>query len=112
MRSLSLLGSVCAILVCMAFLGCPKAPLADITVFPNVANVRVGETTNLVVKSNDPNDVTFAWSSSDDAIASVDGAGIVTGHRAGTATISAVGSHTKKDGLSKVVVTGAISGKS
>ncbi len=95
---------LCGTLLCVAVLGCPKAPLADIVVFPDVANVRAGETTNLQAKSNDPNDVTFKWTSSDTATASVDADGIVTGHESGTVTITVVGTHSKKKAEAKVVV--------
>ena len=69
------------------------AAVATVTVSPTTAQVEVGLTTQLSASARDGNGNTLSnpitWSSSAATIASVSGAGVVTGVAAGTATITA-----------------------
>lgn len=67
-----------------------------VTVTPSPASVRVGGTAALTAQALDAagaalSGVTFTWTSSDPAVATVDANGVVTGRAAGTATITATG---------------------
>ncbi len=63
----------------------------SITLTPDPLTVREGTSEQLNVELDPPNaDPSMTWTSSDDAVASVDGSGLVTGHQAGaSATITA-----------------------
>lgn len=67
-----------------------EIPATDLTVAPTTANVIIGSTTQLtatVTPSNSTDNV--EWTSSDTSVATVDNTGLVTGVKAGTATITA-----------------------
>ncbi len=66
----------------------------QLTLSPQDGSVAVGETLQLSADASDAGGAsiqqpTLTWSSSDDAVATVDAAGLVTGEGAGTATITA-----------------------
>ncbi|MDF1503940.1 DNA/RNA non-specific endonuclease [Roseisolibacter sp. H3M3-2] len=72
----------------------PPAEVASVTVAPSPATVNVGATTTLTATARDANaqtvaGVTFTWTSSDAAVATVSAAGVVEGKAQGTATITA-----------------------
>lgn len=77
-----------------------------ITVTPETATVERGQTTTLTA-TLDPADTTseVTWSSSDDKIATVDESGVVTGVKAGTATITATVADTEPDLSASCTVT-------
>jgi len=71
-----------------------EVPVGTVVVTPVEAAIAVSETVQLSAATLDPDgneltDRAVAWSSSDPAIASVSGTGLVTGVAAGTATITA-----------------------
>jgi uncharacterized protein YjdB len=85
-----------------------KAAVASVTVSPASASVQVGKSTTLTatVKAADGSTLTdrpVTWKSSDDDVASVDGRGVVTGVRPGSATITATSGG--KSGSSAITVT-------
>ncbi len=69
----------------------PTIPATSVTLSDTVAVVPVGETLQLsaTVLPDDASNRTVTWSSSDEAIATVDASGLVTAVAAGTATITA-----------------------
>lgn len=71
----------------------PSAPISDVTVSPSVDTLDVGQTVQLSATVLDadgsPVERTLSWSSSDDAVATVDGTGLVTGRGEGGAQITA-----------------------
>jgi alpha-tubulin suppressor-like RCC1 family protein len=82
--------------------------VASVSVTPPTASVGVGNTTQLTATAKDSNNVvapkaTFAWSSSQPAIATVNATGLVTGVAAGNATIRA--SSSGKSGSAAIAVT-------
>ncbi len=84
-----------------------RTPVASVVVLPNPANVIVGLTTPLRAITYDAalNELTgrtIVWSSSNDAIARVDGNGLVTGVATGSVTITATSEG--KSGTSTVAV--------
>jgi uncharacterized protein YjdB len=88
-------------------------PVATVTVSPASASVAVGSTVQLTAATKDANGNvltgrTITWSSSVTSIASVNGAGLVTGAAAGSATITATSEG--KSGTSAITVTGGTSG--
>ena len=60
-----------------------------VSVDVQTCRIIAGKTQKLTAKLNHPVTAKVTWSSSDPAVASVDAAGKVTGHKAGTATVSA-----------------------
>ena len=79
-----------------------------VSVTPSPASVRVGATTALSAQALDAAGapiagVTFTWTSSDPAVATVDANGLVTGRATGTATITATGAGAS--GTATVTVT-------
>jgi len=81
----------------------------SVAVNPSLSFIRVGGTVALSATSSDPLDTSFAWSSSDPSIASVNSAtGVVTGvstaSGSDTVTISAVGSNSGVSGTATVTV--------
>jgi hypothetical protein len=82
--------------------GGPK--VKSISVSPSSATIAVGQTVQLTASASPPNSAsTFAWSSSNNNVATVSSAGLVTGVGAGTATITA--SAGGVNGTSTVTVT-------
>ena len=70
------------------------ATVASVTVTPTTATVGIGQTTTLAATLRDAGGntltgLTVTWSSSDTTMATVSSGGVVTGVRAGTATITA-----------------------
>lgn len=89
----------------------PVVPATGITVTPETATVERGSTTTLTATlepANATSEVT--WSSSDDTIATVDESGVVTGVKAGTATITAKVNETIFDTCEVTVTNPAITG--
>lgn len=82
--------------------GCPL--VTGITVTPASASIDIAEQVQLTAHSSDAEDSQFAWSSSNEAIASVDATGLVTGVAEGQVTISALGSHSGRTGRATVTV--------
>lgn len=84
--------------------------VASVTVTPATASVEVGKTTSLkadVLPTNATNK-TVTWKSSNEAIATVSAAGVVTGKAAGQATITATAADgSGKSGACTVTVTAA-----
>ena len=77
---INFLASVSLIFLAIAFAGCDDYErkgkvIPEITVNMRSLNLKVGETKQLVAS---PTVNTFTWSSEDDDIATVDGAGLVT----------------------------------
>jgi uncharacterized protein YjdB len=69
-------------------------PVATITIQPSTATVAVGSTTTLTAFTSDASGSVLtgrvvAWTSSDEAIATVSSAGVVTGRARGSAVITA-----------------------
>jgi hypothetical protein len=86
----------------------PPAPVATVTVSPATASVPVGQTVQLSAVTRDAggNVLTgrvVTWSSSNTALATVSGSGLVTGVAAGQATITATSE--SRTGQSVVTVT-------
>jgi uncharacterized protein YjdB len=84
-----------------------QVPVATVTVSPASASVQVGLTVQLSATTKDANGNiltgrTVTWSSSDTTIAKVSGTGLVTGQRAGSATITATSEG--KSGTSAITV--------
>lgn len=85
-----------------------EIPATDLTVAPTTANVVIGSTTQLtatVTPSNSTDNV--EWTSSDTSVATVDNTGLVTGVKAGTATITAKAGE-KEAKCTVTVTTGAV----
>ena len=86
----------------------PASTVASVVVTPGSASVQVGGTTTLSAAVLGANGAplagkTVTWSSSNGAVASVSGSGVVTGVAAGTATITATSDG--KSGSSLITVT-------
>lgn len=69
-------------------------PVASVTVTPTLATVSVGQTAQLSATPSDSNGNplsgrTITWGSSDTAVATINGSGLATGVRAGSANITA-----------------------
>ena len=70
--------------------GQPNKTVKSVSVSPPSATVAVGATVQLTASASPPGSATtFAWASSNSAIATVSSSGLVTGVASGTATISA-----------------------
>lgn len=84
----------------------PVVPAEGITVTPEAATVERGQTTTLTA-SLEPTNATseVTWSSSDETIATVDQSGVVTGVKAGTATITATVADTEPELSASCTVT-------
>jgi uncharacterized protein YjdB len=82
-------------------------PVASVSVTPSSATVTVGATTPLTATPKDAQgnalDRPVSWSSSDPAVAAVDGSGLVTGVAEGSATVTA--SSEGKSGSAAITVT-------
>src|SRR5690349_16647350 len=77
--------------------------IRSISVSPPTSSISVGGTRQLTATTNPVSSLTFAWSSSNTAVATVDQNGLVTGAGNGTATISAKAGG--KTGTASVTVT-------
>lgn len=73
------------------FAGSATVTVVTVSVTPATAKLAKGSTLPLTASSNDPRDVTFAWSTSDSTVAAVNASGVVTATGPGTATITATG---------------------
>ncbi len=85
-----------------------QVPVASVAVSPAVASVQVGQMAQFSATLQDANGNaltgrTVTWSSSDAAVATVNGSGLVTGVAAGSATITATSEG--KSGTAAVTVT-------
>ncbi len=79
----------------------------EIGVVPATRTLRIRETAVLVATSNNPSD-TFTWSSSNNAVATVDATGRVTGVSEGQVSIVATGSSSGVSGTATVTVSGRL----
>lgn len=87
-------------------------PATGITVTPETATVVRGSTTQLTAELTPENATSeVAWSSSDTSIATVDESGVVTGVKAGTATITARVNETIFDTCEVTITNPAITGE-
>lgn len=96
-------------LIGVADLTVTPARIARITVTPNPAIVDAGTPFALAATAYDEhdnvlNDVTFSWTSSNPNIASVDDAGVVTGHLSGVAAVLATSDRAFESGWTSVSV--------
>lgn len=90
----------------------PVIPATGITVTPETVTVVRGSTTQLTAELTPENATSeVAWSSSDTSIATVDESGVVTGVKAGTATITAKVSDEVSDTCEVTVTNPAITGE-
>jgi len=80
---------------------------AEIGVVPATRTLRVRESAVLVATSNNAND-TFTWSSSNNAVATVDATGRVTGVTEGQVSIVATGSSSGASGMATVTISGRL----
>src|SRR2546428_206142 len=90
----------------------PPAPVASVTVTPAPASVPTGQTVQLTATLKDANGNTLtgrtvSWASSNPAVATVTGSGLVSGGTTGAATITATSETVS--GTSALTVTGAAS---
>jgi uncharacterized protein YjdB len=90
-----------------------SVPVASVTVTPATASVGVGQTTQLTAVTKDGNGNVLTgravtWSSGNQAAASVNGSGLVTGVAAGSATITATSEG--QNGTAAITVTGPAPG--
>lgn len=80
--------------------------IRSVAVSPSSSSIVVGATQQLTATTTPTSSLTFAWSSSNNAVATVDQNGLVTGAGNGTATISA--SAGGKTGTASVSVTNPV----
>jgi len=104
MKKLALLGVLAVIL----FLGCPGSEITTITVTPAADTTGIGLTAQFTATAYDADggvisDVTFTWSSSSTATATVDDDGLATGVATGSCTITAASGDI--EGTAALVVT-------
>lgn len=73
-------------------------PVTDITITPSTLTLTEGDTTNIIatVLPNDATDKSVSFTSSNEAIASVDASGLVTAHLSGSAIITVKAGDTTK----------------
>ncbi len=81
--------------------------VATVIVDPATAEILIGEEEELAATSSSAADTGFTWASSDDAVASVDAEGVVTGVAIGTATITATGAASGVSGEAAITVVNA-----
>ena len=123
MRNQRIILSLALVLVAGVFITCAEPPsspsrtddlkvsygkptstkIRSIAVSPSTSSINVGGTRQLTATTNPVTSATFAWSSSNTAVATVDQSGLVTGTGNGTATISAKAGG--KTGTASVTVT-------
>ena len=85
--------------------GCPP-PDIRVSVTPSAASIAVEETVTLAATSTSTADTMFTWTSANQAVATVDSNGLVTGVSVGSARINATGNSSGKKGSATVTVTG------
>jgi len=88
-----------------------NVPVASVTVNPATATVLVGATTQLSATTKDSAGAvltgrTIAWASSNAAVATVSGSGLVTGQTAGSATVTATSEG--KNGTAAITITAPV----
>lgn len=66
--------------------------------------ILVGGTGSLTATTTEGDDASYSWASSDEAVATVDDSGLVTGHRVGEATITATGADTGVSGSLQLAI--------
>jgi hypothetical protein len=91
--------------VLTAFVGCSDSKGEIVVKVEGMASLGVGGQTQLTARTINSGDAGYEWSSGDTSIATVDGAGLVTGMDTGETTITAQGTGTGKVGTMQVVVT-------
>ena len=89
----------------LASRGAPTTKIKSVAVTPSSGTIQAGGTIQLTATSKPSSTATFAWSSSNQSVATVTQSGLVTGVAAGTATISATAGG--KTGNSIITVTAA-----
>ena len=84
-------------------------PVTSVSVNPPAASLTIGETVQLaaIVAPDDASNKTVTWSSDNSAVASANGAGLVTAVSAGTAVITALSADGSKSGSCTVTVSPA-----
>lgn len=93
------------LLPALLFTGCPGEETKEARVeISGPVSVTVGQTIKLNASTVNDTDSGYTWTSANDAIATVDGTGTVTGVAAGETTITAKGSDTGKSATHGVVV--------
>ena len=97
----ALIVSLCILMIGLT--GCPRRP-ATITITPTEASIEVGATVALTAESSNAND-TISWTSENEAIATVDASGLVTGVSEGQTAITATGSASGVSASATVTVT-------
>jgi uncharacterized protein YjdB len=80
---------------------------AGIEIVPESATLRIGEVTVLSATSTDPED-SFSWSSTNNAIATIDASGTVLGINEGQVTIEARGTNSGSTATATVSVSGVL----
>lgn len=88
----------------------PAQPVATVTVSPSTASIVVGATQQYSATAKDANgatvSTTYTWTSSNTAVATVDGSGLATAVSAGSATITATSANGVPGNASLTVTTG------
>ncbi len=113
-RWAALTGLLVLVLVACGQGTAPPNSVTKVTVSPATLPLSVGGTGTLTatVTTNGTADLGVTWSSADTGVATVSGAGIVTGVAAGTTTITATSKHdTSKKGTAQVTVAGGSTGE-
>lgn len=87
-------------------------PVTGVKLSATTAKLEAGQTAALTatISPDAATDKTVKWTSSDAAIATVDAAGVVTGKKAGTATITVTTNNGAKTAACKVTVTQPVTG--
>ncbi len=100
-KSSVLILSLCILLIGLT--GCPRRPVT-ITITPLEATIEVGATVALVAVSSNAND-NMTWTSQNNAIATVDASGVVTGVSEGETEVTATGSVSGVSASATITVT-------
>ena len=104
--SVAVASAVVALISCQGSTG-PSGPVASVSVTPVAASVEVGQTVQLSAVAKDSTGAVLnrpvTWSSSSGLMATVSAAGLVLGHTAGSATITAMSEG--KSGTAAITVT-------
>jgi subtilisin family serine protease len=90
-----------AMILALGMTGCKPAV---VTVTPPSVSIEVGETANLQASSTAAEDTSFTWTSANEAVATVDQTGTVTGVTEGGTTVTAQGVSSGSKGEASVTV--------